>query len=225
MRELHVRDIQVISYSTDGSATERKATSDWFDKLPSTTWSIPHPLGQEQPAISVTLRSYGSRPIVGLQGCHHFGKTIRNNLFSGARLIVFGDKTVQYSQIRSIAKASDGLIYLRDVEKVDRQDDLAVARLFSASTLDYVTKKHPDWTGLIVFLFLFGEMKDAYLSRKTDNSMRLQATFRMMFVLQFWNGHLQRSEYSAQYKMSSQALEILQIIIDGFLALFLVHRQ
>lgn len=53
-------------------------------------------------------------------------------------------------------------LFKRDVEKLDRQDDNAAARLFSANVLKFLANKHPDHAGKIVYLFIFGELVDAY---------------------------------------------------------------
>ncbi|KAI0716262.1 hypothetical protein C8Q76DRAFT_568140, partial [Earliella scabrosa] len=55
---------------------------------------------------------------------HHDGaKTIRNNLFSGARLLTLVNHVALYSHVRELAFEADSPPYHRDVEKVDRQDD------------------------------------------------------------------------------------------------------
>lgn len=74
------------------------------------------------------------QPVCMLQDSKHALKTMRNNLFSGARLLVFGNYTATYSRIREIALEEDFPLYIRDVVKLDRQDDNAATRLFSAET-------------------------------------------------------------------------------------------
>jgi hypothetical protein len=53
-------------------------------------------------------------------------------------------------------------LYSHDVTKVDHQDNNAAVRLFSADVLKYLADNHPDYVGEIVYLFVFGELINAY---------------------------------------------------------------
>ncbi|KAJ7728968.1 hypothetical protein DFH07DRAFT_695847, partial [Mycena maculata] len=66
-----------------------------------------------------------------LQDLKHALKTFRNNLFSGARLLALGSYTAIYAHIREMAFEDGSPLFHRDVEKLDRQDNNAAARLFS----------------------------------------------------------------------------------------------
>jgi len=79
-----------------------------------------------------------------------------------------------YSQVRDIAFSDqpDSLLYRRDVEKMDRQDDSAATRLFSAATLDFIREHHPDRIGLAAYLFVIGDVADAYHSRVASGKSR-----------------------------------------------------
>ena len=56
-------------------------------------------------------------------------------------------------------------IYMRDVEKLDRQDNNAATRLFCADTLEWLQDHHPEQLGLAAYLFIFGELIDAWQNR------------------------------------------------------------
>ena len=77
---------------------------------------------------------------------------MRNNLFSGARALVLGSHLAMYSYARDLAFTEiDGHpLYHRDVHKMDRQDDNAATRLFSAATLEFVRSHHSDRIGFAV---------------------------------------------------------------------------
>ena len=81
-----------------------------------------------------------------VQDSKHAAKTLRNNIFSGARALVLGNHLAMYSHVRDMAfsNLTGCPLYHQDVEKVDKQDDNATTRLFSALALDFVVKEFPD---------------------------------------------------------------------------------
>jgi hypothetical protein len=123
-----------------------------------------------------------------VQDSKHALKTFRNNLFSGSRLLVLGNHTASYSHIHQIAHAAKSPLYHRDVEKVDRQDDNAATRLFSSSTLEFICEDEfrSSLTGVIVYLFVFGDAIDGYQSRSISHEQRLQALLRLHFFIEAW---------------------------------------
>jgi hypothetical protein len=106
-----------------------------------------------------------------LQDAKHAAKTACNNVTTGAKLLILGNYTAMYSQVRKAAFTHNGLLYRQDVEKVDRQDDNAACHLLSTSTLGWFVTHHgsspenEEICGLIVFLFLMGEVVDTYKSQ------------------------------------------------------------
>lgn len=110
---------------------------------------------------SVVYGVYRGQTLCMVQDSKHALKTVRNNLFSGARLLVLGNFTATYLNILYLVQGDSTPLYLRDVVKLDRQDDNAAIRLFSADTLKYLADNHPDYVGEIVSLFVFGELIDA----------------------------------------------------------------
>ncbi|KAJ7755364.1 hypothetical protein DFH07DRAFT_725426, partial [Mycena maculata] len=65
------------------------------------------------------------------QDSKHALKTARNQLMTGARMIVLGFFTIFYSMLRNIAFNILSPLFTHNVEKVDKQDDRAAAHLFS----------------------------------------------------------------------------------------------
>lgn len=129
--------------------------------------TIRHP-AEECDDIKFTIPFFRKQPIACVQDSKHLLKTFRNNLYSGARLLTFPDSVAHYGQVRAIAFSGDSPLFRRDVEKVDRQDDNAATRLFSANVLEWLKARNPDHLALIVYLFVFGELIDAYQNRFYD---------------------------------------------------------
>ena len=225
---LHSYGVNVVSYSVDGAAVER-ATQDLFISKARTVLSIKFPDPEEQDhVIQVPLFGPAGSPVVMVQDSKHALKTLRNNLFSGARLLVLGNNPAMYSQVRDIAFSDqqNSPLYRRDVEKMDRQDDNAATRLFSAATLDYIREHRPDHLGLAVYLFVMGEAVDAYQSRTISHLERLKMVLRCQYFLRLWKRFLQAADYSkARYYISKEADDILNKLIDGLLALVYVYRD
>ena len=163
-----------------------------------------------------------------VQDSKHALKTLQNNLFSRARLLVLGNYTAMYSQVRDIAFSDqpDSPLYHRDVEKMDRQDDNAATRLFSATTLDFIREHHPDRIGLTVYLFVMGEVVDAYQSCTISHLEHVRIVLWCQYFLRLWKRFLQAVGYSkAKHYISKEADDILDKLIDGFLALVYVYRD
>jgi hypothetical protein len=225
---LHNNGVNVVSYASDGAAVER-AVQDLLVSKARTVLSISVPDPEEQNhIIRIPLFGPTGSPVVMVQDSKHALKTLRNNLFSGARLLVLGNHTAMYSQVRDIAFSDQpgNPLYRRDVEKMDRQDDNAATRLFSAATLDFIRERHPNRVGLAVYLFVMGEVVDAYQSRTISHLERVKMVLRCRYFLRLWKRFLQAAGYSeAKYYISKEADDILDKLINGFLALVYVYRD
>jgi hypothetical protein len=161
------RKIQVISYACDGTEVERSVQKLLVAKADEKIEHIiknPHP---NCPDTIVTIAVVRGQPICMIQDSKHAPKTFRNNLFSGARLLTLGNYTAVFQHIREMAFETGSPLYRRDVDKLDRQDDNAASRLFSADVLQYLSD--PDQVGEIGYLFLFGEFIDAYQNRSISH--------------------------------------------------------
>jgi len=69
------------------------------------------------------------------------------------------------------------------MEKVDRQDDRAAARTFSASAPDFQMQEQPGQPGLSDYLFVLGELVDAWQNRNISHIMRAKMVIRARFFL------------------------------------------
>ena len=156
--------VNVISYACDGTQVKRTVQDSLVSKAARTvSYKVPDPKGADH---TISLPIYTDSPVVMIQDSKHALKTMRNNLFSRARALVLGNHLAMYSHARDLAftEIDNHPLYHRDVEKMDRQDDNAATHLFSAETLDFVRKHHAGCLGFAVYLFVMGEVVDAYQS-------------------------------------------------------------
>jgi hypothetical protein len=107
-------NIKWTSYSCDGANTERRLQRMLIKNADSTsTYTIPPPF-KDFPAVPFTIARYKDCTIAVVQDAHHFLKTARNNLFSGARLLPLGNHTAIYRRIKEIAYADGSPLFRRD---------------------------------------------------------------------------------------------------------------
>ncbi|KAJ3764981.1 hypothetical protein FB446DRAFT_612065, partial [Lentinula raphanica] len=221
------RGIYVVGYSCDGTTIERNVQH----KLELTadrthTYTLFDPRTKDR-SIVFKVKFYGGHPLACIQDDLHLLKTLRNNASSGARVLVFPNCVVMFSQIREIA-LKDGPLFKRDVIKLDRQDDNAAQRLFSASTIQWLTCSDRPEThiGLVVYLFIFGELVDAYQNRRISLLERCRMVLRAYFFLDFWETFLDQAAYSkAKYFLSKEVVDIMRISIRGFFEILFIHRD
>ena len=219
--------IVVVSYSCDGTETERAVQQLVIDQADAVIpYTIDHP-SSGQSALVVPIPIVHGQAVVMVQDSKHAAKTYRNNLFSGARLLVFGNYVAMYSQVRELAWEPDAPLYRRDVEKVDRQDDNAALRLFSSAHLEYIIKQRPEFVGLTVYTFLYAELVLIYQKREDLTLLeRVKIALRTRYFLDLWRIYLRKAGYSeTRYCLSREAIDITRILIDGFIALLVVHRD
>ncbi|KAJ6538761.1 hypothetical protein B0H10DRAFT_2245563 [Mycena sp. CBHHK59/15] len=220
------QNINIISYACDGTQIER-TVQEMFVKQASEKREhlINDPRGKGPP-LRITIAVVRGHKICMIQDAKHTLKTFRNNLFSGARLLALGSYTAIYSRIWEMAFADGSPLFHRDIEKLDRQDDNAATRLFSADTLQYLADHHPEYLGEIIYLFIFGELIDAYQNRSMCHADRLQLVLRARYFLDSWNSFLDIAGYNkSAYFLSREAVDITRIIIEGYIALLYIHRD
>ena len=193
---LLTRDLKVVAYAADGSAVERSVQSllDLSCKMRN-FFNLKHPM-TGKPAIAISIPFYGEteQPIAILQDSQHGLKTFRNAGYSGARMLILGNFVVQYHQFLRIW-AEGGPIFERNVQRVDQQDDSAAIRLFSADVLEWLCNHHPELLGAIIYLFIFGELIDAYQNCRISHIERVHMVLRTLFFLEIWEEFLNEAGY------------------------------
>ncbi|PKY35076.1 hypothetical protein RhiirB3_501086 [Rhizophagus irregularis] len=106
---------------------------------------------------------YQNLPIITVQDPKHAKKTARNQLHSGARLLVLGNNVMLYRHLLTLAQAKNHAIYIRDVVNVDKQDDGAAYRLFHSDVLEQMYQnelENNEMQSLFVYLFVLGYIFD-----------------------------------------------------------------
>jgi hypothetical protein len=222
------RGIPVVSYATDGTEVERRLQRLFTAEADSTrTYAFSHP-GRSNTGgtFSFTIPIFKNQPIAMVQDSKHALKTGRNQLLSGAHLGVLGNYPLYYTQVRHMAASKTGPLYNRDVEKLDRQDDSAATRLFCAETLRWLTEYHDDQRGLIAYLFIIGEVVDAYQNRSISHAERVKMLFRTMFFMEGWEEFVSKAKYqTSKHFISREYRDILKTIVNGFIQLIIIHRD
>ncbi|KAI0825548.1 hypothetical protein BC629DRAFT_1586451 [Irpex lacteus] len=220
-------NLLVVSYACDGTDTERGVQTRLVELAPQhRTYSLPHPVtGCDDIIIRIAL--IHGKPIAMIQDSNHGRKTLRNNLMSGARVLDLGNDVATYEDARKLAfDTVQGPCYHRDFEKVDRQDDNAAIRTFSASAVEFLAQHHPECVGLIVYLFVFGELIDAYQNRLIHHEERITMVLRAYYFLETWRAYLAMVGYpEARYCISRQAIDIVERLVLGLLSLVFIYRD
>lgn len=117
-------------------------------------------------------------------------------------------------------------LYRRDVDQLDRQDDNAATCTFCAGTLDWINQHHREWWALAVYLFIFGELTDAYQNCSIGIHEHVVMALRAHFFLEMWEHFLDINNYSkSRHFISSQCHQICNIVIHGFLKLVIIYRN
>ncbi|KIJ28235.1 hypothetical protein M422DRAFT_270465 [Sphaerobolus stellatus SS14] len=217
-------NLYIISYSCDGTEVERLVQRKIGEKADYMKhYTIKHPgLGYDE--ITVNIYMFQGCPLTIIQDSNHCAKTFRNNLFTGAQLLTLGSYTASYDTIRRAAFMDGNPLYIRDVEKLDRQDDNAAARLFSAPMLEFLIQHFPEKKGDIVYLFIGGEIVDAYQNRHIPHIERIQMVLMGLFFLDIWDGYLKAAGYAtSKHFISREANNILRILIHGLIGLIIIH--
>jgi hypothetical protein len=219
----------IASVSCDGTVTERQVQHRFTKTCTSAEngaqrYSIPHPNGYSAP-LNITIPVYRDQPIVMLQDSKHMAKTFRNNAFSGARSLVLGNYLALFQDFAKLC-ANDGPMYKRDFFKLDRQDDNAALRFLSSGSLKHMTEKHPDLLGPAMYLFVCGELVDAYQNRRITHDERVKMVFRARFFFDIWEKTLRATGHALdRHCISNHALDIVRIACDGLVSLVCVYRD
>jgi hypothetical protein len=223
---LLTRGVLVLSYACDGTEVERSVQRLIITNAPRRiVYRIQHPV-PGMPDITIAIAQYGDRLLVMIQDSKHALKTYRNNLFTGCRLLVLGSYVAMYSYARAMAFEPGAPLYHRHVEKMDRQDDNAATALFSSAALKFLAKTHPERLGQVVYLFVFGELVDAYQNRQISHRQRIKIALRARFFLDIWREFLAKAGYPEnRHFISREAADISRIVIEGLISLIIAHRD
>ena len=131
-----------------------------------------------------------------IQDFKHRLKTDQNNLFTGVKLFPLGSHITMYSYVRDMAFGAKSSLCHRDVEKTDGQDNNASTCVHSAASMVYLAKHHEDHLGLIIYLFIFGELINAYQNRKIPHIECIKMALHARFFIDMWHSFLKAAGYT-----------------------------
>ena len=139
----------------------------------------------------------------------------------------FGFFTAFFVPLGELATNIAGPLFARDVERLDRQDDRAAARTFSAKSLDFQMEEQPDQHGLSIYLFVLGELVDAWHNRNISHVQRAKMVIRLRFFLMGWRAYIvAHPDYSVNVQfISCESFDIFITLADSLLSLIIVYRK
>lgn len=223
---LHQSGIHPVSLSSDGTETERKLQRLVINMAHSThKYIIPN--ASAGCSIEIDIPLFHGHPSIAVQDSKHGLKTARNQLFTGARMLVLGNFPCYYQQLLDFANHPLGPLFKRDVEKVDRQDDRAAARLFSAEALHFHLTNFRKQVGLSCYLFVMGELVDAWQNRHILHVDRARMVIRARFFLMAWRSHVVANpDHSTNiHFISRESYDIFLTLCESLLSLIVTYRK
>ncbi|EJD43923.1 hypothetical protein AURDEDRAFT_25075, partial [Auricularia subglabra TFB-10046 SS5] len=115
----------------------------------------------------------------------------------------------------------------RDVSKVDRQEDRAAARVFSAEFLNHQVVHFPQQRGTSLYLFFLGGLFDAWQSRHLPHHTRVLLALRCRYFLTSWAAHVRAHPDHAMHRnfISRESYDIFLTMCDSLIGLILLYRE
>lgn len=225
---LTARGIFPISNAHDGAQLERTTQEELVVALPTRKYIVSGDATVGCPPITISIPQRNGRPFVQIQDSPHSVKTARNQVFTGARFLTLGNQPLHYALLRQIADNKEGPLFRRDVYGVDRQDDRAALRTLSSATLRHLKEHQPDDVALAVYLFITGEMADAWQNREIPYVDRARMVFRARHFFQAWAAHVDSHPDYARHThfISRESFDIfISGICDGLISLIIAYRD
>ncbi|KAF8060260.1 hypothetical protein FPV67DRAFT_1632538 [Lyophyllum atratum] len=233
-------DLLIVSFAADGASSELAAQvmmDGELSHLPPLTYTYPlYGISLSVPVFRHT------GPLVSISDPPHARKTCRNQPQHGTHTASLGiGYVVNRSLVCLYEHGGTGLVR-RDIENVDKQDDGAARRLFHATALHAMTVPgnadgqdniiRDGMHGLFVYLFIFGTLFDAWLSRTMSVKDRVLSAFRARFFLHLWRKHIIKLSvrfpdlYSVTRSFISPAsFHIFNRLCDSLVQLVIVYSR
>lgn len=220
--------MNVLSIGADGAANELAAQAKLNQMSSRFLKYSDKKLGVH---IKVPLFGNPPRPIVTLQDPKHARKTGANQLLSGSRLITMGKFTISLQDLSQVLQTPNSPLLTKDVFDCDKQDDGRALRTFCSQTVATTLSK-PDCSGLTVYLFVIGELCDAWLNKSIGHREQIRAVWTASFFLQMWKAHLLKRQKETNGLMSFHlngishaSFKIFLTLAESLLALIISHRE
>lgn len=229
--KLSSRRLHIISYNVDGTEIERGLTNEIQQAAVQSgrvhTWTFTHPVrGSPDLVLQVPTLANKKPCIMGSDG-KHAKKNSRGSATSGARVLPLGRFLVHYGQLARLAQGANSPLLKTDIIGVDKQDDRAAARLFSAAVIKYISSTMPEEIGLATYLFIIGELIDAQQNRNLTHAEWTCMLWRGKFFLEGWRQSVVDHPHYALHThfITRELYDILSIYINAMLALIVAHRD
>jgi hypothetical protein len=216
--------MSIASIGSDGAATEISALRILHNSVKD---YLVFQKADSGISVQVTLIGSPPRPVVPVQDPKHAQKTAANQLLSGARLLLFGKFHLNISHLVALLGERSPL-YSQDVLNCDKQDDGRAYQTMNWETLE-VSLQSPQHIGLAIYLFLFGELTDAWLCPTMIHLDRIQSAWTCLFFLRYWHQSLTDESNPLmsinRNGISRQSYEIFHFLGNSLIGLILSHRE
>ncbi|KAJ7080860.1 hypothetical protein C8R44DRAFT_754213 [Mycena epipterygia] len=186
--------LPIISFAADGAASEL-AAQNLMDKK-----NTPFPaVAYDYPLYGVHLRApvMKTGPVVSNTDAFHARKTGRNQPQYGTKTESMGEEVLVNDNLVQLYETGESGMLHSDVNNTDRQDDGPARHIFHYQALLACTTGDGDgmqirggFGGLFVYLFILGNLFDAWLNRMMTVQNRVVAVLRARFFLHFWRAHI-----------------------------------
>ncbi|KAG6895347.1 hypothetical protein C0992_001720 [Termitomyces sp. T32_za158] len=230
--------LPVISFAADGASAELSAQNT-MDKVASEL----APITYDYPLYGIYLRApvlNDTGPLVSITDPPHARKTCRNQPQHGTHTASLGIGYLVNRSLVDLYRCSGSGLVLRDVENADKQDDGAARRAFHETALFSLTVKDlagavtikENFHGLFIYLFIFGNLFDAWISRTMATRDRILSALRARFFLHMWRKHILKlaSNFPDLYSttrsfISPTSFHIFNRLCDSLVLLALVYSE
>ncbi|KZV80253.1 hypothetical protein EXIGLDRAFT_630566, partial [Exidia glandulosa HHB12029] len=214
-----------LAYAADGNETERKVQRLSAARGIDQPYIIDNPTAGAR--VSIPLVSIDGHRFVPVQDSKHGLKTARNQLLTGARTLVLGNFPLLYRRLLEIAQHPKSPLFNRDIFNVEKQNDRAAARVFSAEFLQHLTTHAPEERGLALYLFFLGGLFDAWQSRKMGHLQRVLLALRCRYFIAAWRAHIEANpdHKPSRNLISRESLNIFFTLCDTLIGLIVSYRD
>ncbi|EGG05389.1 uncharacterized protein MELLADRAFT_88084 [Melampsora larici-populina 98AG31] len=198
--------IDVLSIGADGAANELAAQAK-LNQM--STRFLTYSNENLEVNIKVPLFGNPPCPIVTLQDPKHARKT----------------------DLSQVLQTPNSPLLAKDVFDCDKQDDGRALRTFCYQTVA-TTLARPDCSGLTIYLFIIGELCDAWLNKTMNHRERIRSAWTAAFFLRMWKAHLLQRQSDTDGLMSFHlngsshaSFKIFSTLAESLIALIISHRE
>ncbi len=96
----------------------------------------------------------------------------------------------------------------------------------SAFSLEWLTTNYPKLLGTIIYLFIFGELIDAYQNHHIPHIGQVKVVLHALFFVEFWEEFINEAAYpKAKHFLSKQACDIVESLIHSFIKIIIIYHD